>query len=94
MVIILQNQKQYSNETSQFGKLTYFKVGKITKAKDISSTIYAAADFNQDGYVNIVDFSILAYWYKKQNSPVYVDLNSDTMVTVVDFSIMAFYWTG
>ncbi|MDQ5949601.1 MAG: Dockerin protein [Patescibacteria group bacterium] len=84
----------YSNETSQFGKLTYFKVGKITKAKDISSTTYAAADFNQDGYVNIVDFSILAYWYKKQNSPVYVDLNSDTMVTVVDFSIMAFYWTG
>lgn len=84
----------YSNEASQFGKLVYFKVGKTTIAKDQSLTTYVGADLNQDGYVNIVDFSILAYWYKKQNSPVYVDLNSDTTVTVVDFSIMAFYWTG
>jgi hypothetical protein len=44
--------------------------------------------------VNLVDFSILAYWYLKPNPDPKVDLNSDGIVDLVDFSILAYYWTG
>lgn len=51
-------------------------------------------DVNSDAKVNLVDFSIVAYWYKRPSPPNYVDLNGDKKVDLVDFSIMAFYWTG
>lgn len=51
-------------------------------------------DLNCDGHVNLTDFSILAFWYKKVNPPVNVDLNNDRAVNLVDFSIMAYNWTG
>ena len=83
----------YSSEISQFGKLAYFKVGDKTITKDTTAPLIET-DLNQDGYVNIVDFSIMAYWYKKISPPAYVDLNKDGIVSIVDFSIMAYYWTG
>ncbi|HBZ36322.1 MAG TPA: hypothetical protein DEO26_01140, partial [Candidatus Veblenbacteria bacterium] len=52
------------------------------------------ADLNDDGRVNIVDFSIAAYWYKRLSPPASVDLNTDGKVDIVDFSIMAYNWTG
>ncbi len=53
-----------------------------------------SADLNNDCRVNLVDFSILAFWYLKPFPPTLVDLNGDGKVTLIDFSIMAFYWTG
>jgi hypothetical protein len=52
------------------------------------------ADFNNDCKVNLIDFSILKYWYQKNNPPSGVDLNKDKKIDIVDFSIMAYYWTG
>jgi hypothetical protein len=55
------------------------------------------ADLNCDGHVNIVDFSILAYWYRRAlsaDAAKTVDLNHDGKVDLIDFSIMAYYWTG
>jgi Dockerin type I domain len=54
----------------------------------------AKSDVNDDNKINIVDFSIAAYWYKRSSPPASVDLNSDGKVDIVDFSIMAFNWTG
>ena len=54
----------------------------------------SAVDFNEDARVNIVDFSILAYWYKRPNPPSRFDLNHDGTIDIRDFSILAFYWTG
>ena len=53
------------------------------------------ADFNFDGKVNIIDFSIMMYWWgpKKPGNPC-VDLNSDGKVDIIDFSILLYYWTG
>jgi len=51
-------------------------------------------DCNFDQNVNLVDFSILAYWYNKQNPPVCVDTNRDKKIDLIDFSILAFYWNG
>ncbi len=50
-------------------------------------------DLNCDTRVNLIDFSILSYWYKRKNLPPGIDLNSDNKITLVDFSIMASYWT-
>ncbi len=51
-------------------------------------------DLNCDGKVNIVDFSILAFWYHKVSFQKNADLNNDGKIDLVDFSIMAYYWTG
>lgn len=51
-------------------------------------------DVNEDGKIDLVDFSILAYWYKRDNPPSRFDLNSDGAVDLTDVSILAFYWTG
>ncbi len=52
------------------------------------------ADFNNDCAVNLVDFSILIYWFDKPSVPLKIDLNSDGKADLVDFSIMAYWWTG
>ncbi len=51
-------------------------------------------DSNNDGRVNLIDFSVMAYWYKRAKPPASVDLNGDGKVDLIDFSILAFYWTG
>lgn len=50
-----------------------------------------------DGAIDLVDFSILAYWYgKKLTDDVkkIVDLTGDGVVDLKDFSILAANWTG
>ena len=81
-------------ETSGFSSIISFKVGtkNIASVKKIAQVL--KGDVNNDGRVNLVDFSIVAYWYKRPSPPANVDLNNDKKVDLVDFSIMAFYWTG
>ncbi len=81
-----------SGDISSFGKAVGFIVGKITIAK--VETLCGKADLNCDGGANLIDFSILAYWYKRPNVPSNVDLNGDGKINLIDFSIMAYYWTG
>jgi hypothetical protein len=53
------------------------------------------ADLNFDGKVNIVDFSILLYfWDQKKPANRCADINFDGIVNIVDFSIMMYQWTG
>jgi hypothetical protein len=57
------------------------------------------ADLNCDGRVNLVDFSIAAYWYKRPLNDAFKAiekdrLNGDGKIDLIDFSIMAYYWTG
>ena len=49
-------------------------------------------DLNGDGKVNIVDFSIMLYWWDTDNFC--ADQNKDGIVGIADFSIMLYYWTG
>ncbi len=81
-----------SGEISSFGKSVGFIIGSTSIAK---AAVYCGkTDLNCDGRVNLVDFSILAYWYNKPNFPRKVDFNGDGKVDLTDFSIMAYYWTG
>jgi hypothetical protein len=52
-------------------------------------------DLNKDGKINIVDFSILMYFWNQTNpSNPCADINKDGIVNLTDFSIMLFWWTG
>lgn len=51
-----------------------------------------AGDLNKDGRVNLVDFSIMLYWWGKSNEC--ADQNGDGIVNLIDFSIMLYWWTG
>jgi hypothetical protein len=52
-------------------------------------------DINKDGSINIVDFSILMYfWDATPPSNPCADLNKDGTVNLTDFSIMLYWWTG
>ncbi len=56
--------------------------------------VCSGADFNKDGIVNSVDFSILLYFWKTQPpfKNACVDINKDGKVDSVDFSIMLYRW--
>jgi len=50
------------------------------------------ADLNKDKMVDLIDFSILLHWWRRNNSC--ADQNQDGIVDLQDFSIMMYHWTG
>lgn len=48
-----------------------------------------AGDFNCDGLINLLDFSILSFWYQKSNPPLRVDLTGDGVVDLADMSLLS-----
>jgi hypothetical protein len=51
-------------------------------------------DLNADCRVDIVDLSILLYYYKKSGTPILrYDFNNNGIVDFPDISIMMYYWT-
>ncbi len=54
------------------------------------------SDLNRDGLVNLIDFSILIFWWQTNggdsNPP--ADINGNGKVSLEDFSILLFNWTG
>jgi hypothetical protein len=57
---------------------------------------FLTADLNRDGFVNIIDFSILLFHWGTNggNADPPPDINQDGNVSLTDFSIMLFQWTG
>lgn len=84
-----------AGEISSFGASVGFAVGTQNVLKS-SKKICIPADLNCDGRVNLVDFSIMAYWYKRPlaGTGLKADLNHDKKVDLIDFSIMMSHWTG
>ncbi|MSR71549.1 MAG: hypothetical protein EXS50_02705 [Candidatus Taylorbacteria bacterium] len=81
-------------EISSFSKVASFIVGTKKVLAPLPQKKASKSDLNDDNRVNLVDFSIIAYWYKRANPPAKSDLNKDGKVDLVDFSILAFNWTG
>jgi len=71
-----------------------FTVGNQNIFASSTPSYPGKGDLNNDSRVNLVDFSVLAYWYRRPNSPPQYDLNSDGKIDLIDFSILAYYWTG
>ncbi len=87
-------------EISIYGKPAPFIVGDVTVfAKKAIKNCPAKGDMNNDCKVNLIDYSIAAYWYRRPlDSAIMVTekakLSGDGKIDLVDFSMMAFYWTG
>lgn len=59
------------------------------------SIVVQQVDFSGDCWVDIVDLSILLYYYEQTGPTVSrFDLNDNNAVDFPDISIMMFYWTG
>ena len=86
---ITKSRATVSDLVSPFSKVLQFIVGRGVKQ-------LKTADENKDGRVNIIDFSILLYWWntKQAKGLEVADINKDGKVNIVDFSIMLFQWTG
>ena len=85
-------------EISSFSNTIGFLVGDKNVAATTKSVV-RKGDLNGDGMVNLIDFSIAAYWYKRSLSNSFGQieksaLNGDNRVDLIDFSIMAYNWTG
>jgi cysteine-rich repeat protein len=54
------------------------------------------SDLNRDGFVNLIDFSILIFWWQTDGgtSDPPADINGNGRVSLEDFSILLFNWTG
>lgn len=54
------------------------------------------SDLNRDGSINLIDFSILIFWWQTSggNSNPPADINQNGNVGLEDFSILLFNWTG
>lgn len=86
-------------QISPYSNAFAFAVSDKNLAIDNTKKCPAKGDLNNDCKVNLVDFSIAAFWYKKplnaQTTILERDkLNGDGKINLVDFSIMAYYWTG
>ena len=82
-----------NGEISSFSKVVGFTVGAKNVLNKVKTDV-TKSDVNDDHKVNLVDFSIVSYWYKRPNPPATVDLNRDGKIDLKDFSIMAYHWTG
>lgn len=78
----------FESLVSPFSHVLQFFVGKGGPLK--------TADLNKEGKVNIVDFSVMLFWWntKQAKGLGIADINKDGKVNIVDFSIMLFQWTG
>lgn len=89
------SQAQKSAVMSPYSNLVAFKVSDETQRK----VSVMKGDLNKDGRVNLYDFSIAAYWYKRTLTGTIITdeierLNGDGVINLTDFSIIAYYWTN
>jgi len=81
-------------DISDFSQLAHFIVSASSRENPLQKVWTLKGDFNNDNKVNLIDFSIAAYWYKRPSPSQKIDLDGNGIVDLVDFSIMAYYWTG
>jgi hypothetical protein len=81
--------EQIDGVSTNYSEYTFYGVGK-------EADVPLNADLNRDGKVNLIDFSILLFWWNGTggDSDPPADINRDGNVSLTDFSILLFNWTG
>jgi len=87
----------YRGEITAFSRSIDFLVGTRNIVRAAERLL--RGDLNNDNRVNLIDFSIAAFWHRRTIIPAFATiererLNGDGRINLVDFSIMAFHWTG
>lgn len=75
-----------------------FKISEVSKKKK-ERACPTRADLKTDCKVNVIDMSILAYWWGREltdwaKNMVDGKLKKDGIIDIRDLSVMAYYWTG
>ena len=88
------HQARASVKTEDFGSSNFSNYVRYGVGEALADT--NPADLNRDGRVNLIDFSILLFWWETDggDSDPPADINRDGVVNLVDFSILLFNWTG
>lgn len=84
-------------DVSLYSDSISFRVGSVNRLRTKISELTGfrkKCDLNNDSRVNLLDFSIMAFWYKRLGFPAKVDLNTDNKINLTDLSILAYCWTG
>lgn len=87
-------RQNIGSTTSPFGKKFEISISSKNNKKIKKSACGSKADFSSDCRVNLIDFSILAYWHNRTDFPEKFDLNKDGKIDLKDFSILAYFWTN
>lgn len=82
------------DDLSVYSSVESFIVGTQNMPRQASQSTNRKCDLNNDTRVNLLDFSIMAFWYKRAGFPEKIDLNSDKKIDLSDVSILAYCWTG
>lgn len=83
------------SSVSEYSKTVDFAVAAAAPVEPDPCDGKNVSDLNCDGKVNLVDFSImLFYWQQRNPANARADINTDGIVNIVDFSILLFHWTG
>ncbi|MDX1608070.1 MAG: DUF4215 domain-containing protein [Candidatus Spechtbacterales bacterium] len=84
-----ETEQSGSTSESTFSQAISFAVGTAALGE-------LTADLNVDGFVNLIDFSILLFHWQTDGGTTDppADINQDGIVGLPDFSIMLFQWTG
>ena len=81
--------------TDQSASVPFIVGTQSVVAPGVSSGGYKRSDLNRDGKVDVLDLSILLfYWNKKVLAENRADINGDRAVNAIDLSIMLYDWTG
>lgn len=73
-------------------EITYYAEGQ--PQPPAPSPYASCVDYNKDRRINLIDFSILLFWFNKENPPREIDCNGDNRIDIKDFSILMYFWTG
>ncbi|MFH1820409.1 MAG: hypothetical protein ABH805_00580 [Candidatus Nealsonbacteria bacterium] len=83
-------------DQSPFSNSFSFWIGPFVSLPSEEEEIKKSADLNLDGSVNLIDLSILLFWWGRTDIDLKTraDINSDLQIDITDFSIMMYWWTG
>ncbi len=83
-------------DESSYSPVIAFTIGESSVKNNEQEGCSTTGDLKCDGRVNITDFSVMVYWFKRPLTEAgsKADLNHDGKVDLIDFSIMASHWTG
>ncbi|MCA9356824.1 hypothetical protein H6784_00450 [Candidatus Nomurabacteria bacterium] len=81
--------EQEGGAVTHYSDYTFYGVGQ-------KADLPINTDLNRDGKVNLIDFSIMLFWWNTNggDSDPPADINRDGKVSLTDFSILLFNWTG
>lgn len=82
-----------STGTAPFSESLSFIVGQKNVVSDADGA-FVIYDVSRDSQVDLIDFNLLVYWFRKPNPPAAVDMNADGIVSLADFSLFIYHWTG